>query len=138
MCNTQNPLPNVHQSLSTKNEVTQFTRLHLLNMILKAAQACDPNSNIVAPPDKKNPNTTRTTRPILSQKDAIEYNKIQAMLLVHENDIITGNVTITCNTRYLTIKKHFNTKTIMHEHFKIGLVRNNINAEKPTKLGFAK
>jgi hypothetical protein len=118
-----------------QDEKVPFTRLYVIHNILQAFKAKDPTSSIIMPQDSQNPQRTYNNINVKS-KNVSEYKKIEELLNINDAGIIHGNITITSNTRYSTIRKNQDTKDLLQEVYKLNIIRNDINMKNPTEVGF--
>jgi hypothetical protein len=117
----------VREYLNEK-EVENFTRLKILNTVLKALQTGDPVTGLVLPCDE-NFQTRVYTVINPDSKNKTEYEKFEDMLQFTSKTLIQGTIQVTTNTIFSTIKKNLETRKMLQDTHQITLLRNNINAK---------
>jgi hypothetical protein len=112
-----------------------FTKLNVLQTLLRALQASDPSTCIIIPGDS---NYSPRTYSKLNQnsKNTREYQKIENLLNYNTNGALQGNIQITTNTMYSTMKKNPDTKKLLQESCNIHLNLNNILSTNLVEVGF--
>jgi hypothetical protein len=136
----------VHQSLKYKfkiyirafpneKESEQFSRLNIVQTVLTALQSGEQETKLIMPPNTTTQQRTYSTINVNS-KNINENKMIEDLLQVQQNGSIQGNLLITSNSRYFTIKKNQETKKLLQDKFKIITNLNDIEATNITEVGF--
>jgi hypothetical protein len=123
------------KAYSNEKDLEKFTRLNILNTVLKALQKGDPVTGLVLPCDE-NFQTRVYTVINPESKNHKEYEKIENMLQFSSNTSIQGTIQVTTNTIFSTIKKNLETRKMLQDTHQITLYRNNINAKNLSEVGF--
>jgi hypothetical protein len=110
--NSQQRKPNMHKTSKIQHKYTfqvlirafppneeeqKFTRLHVLQNVLQAMQACDSSTCMIIPEDAQfQQRKYMNINPDLKNK--AEYQKIENLLNIQTNGFFTGNVHFTSDT----------------------------------------
>jgi hypothetical protein len=123
------------KAFSNDKDTQNFTRLKILDIVLKALQKGDPVTGLVVPCDE-NFQTRVYTVINLESKNKREYEKIEDMLQFSSSTSIQGTIQVTTNTIFSTIKKNLECRKMLQDTHQITLYRNNINAKNLSEVGF--
>lgn len=115
------------------DEKVQFSRINVLNIVLKSFQEAEPNTCIIIPADANTQERSYTK--INPKSKNITENQNIEKLLHHSKDLIFGTIEISSDTIYSTIKK-FEVKKGLQDPFNIATNLNNINAKVLVEVGF--
>jgi hypothetical protein len=123
------------KAFPNEKEKQTFTKLNVLDIVLKAFQASDQETSIIIPQDESQ-QQRMYTKINPASKNKNEYAKIENLLHTNSTGTIQGNILLTSNKKYSTIKKHQDTKTILQDKYNIYTNKNDINSKNLLEVGF--
>jgi hypothetical protein len=104
-------------------------------MLLKAFQLCDKDTTLTSP--------LNSTQPLVNFSDIEtnsnnrnKYKCLEQNIHISSVGNIYGDVWVSSNTKYSSLKRHLLTKRALYSSIKITTILNNIDASPLTKIGF--